>query len=549
MGERELLRLEAALLAAVLAGAAGMRGRRPAVLRGIARGVAHLGRRPVGAALLVGGLGLALSAGIWWIRPPLPTVWDEFGYLLSADTFAHGRIANPPHPLWRHFETIHVLHQPTYASKYPPLYGLVLALGSALGGGPGAGIWISGALAGAALVWMLRGWLPGRWALAGGALFLLHEGIQVNWGGTYWGGMASILGGALVFGALPRILRREAPVDAAALATGLIVLANSRPFVGLALSLPVAVVLLRHVLRSDGPRRARLAVRVGLPCVALLGLGAGAMAAYALRVTGDPWLLPWVHYERTYASAPLFVWQAPRPLPAGHASIEEYQRAVTEVVLKMRASPAAYLRFKLQLAHAYWVLLVKWTLLVPLLFLPLSWKRAGVRLALASGLALVVALACVSWNLPRYLAPATPLLFLLVAQGLRHVRVAARRRSRPWILPGLLAVHVAMGAAWAWFHLGIPAPPEVLEMADVRSQLEARPGRHLVLVPFDGGDTASLIARNKWVYNEADIDGARLVWARSIDPEADAELVAYFGDRRVWRLRFDRGRTRLVRVE
>src|SRR5262249_38949908 len=83
------------------------------------------------AASLAMSIGYAVIHGM-----PRPQYHDDFGYLLDADTFAHGRMSNPTHPMWPHFETMHVLHIPRYISKYPVGHGLVFAAGSVLFGHP-----------------------------------------------------------------------------------------------------------------------------------------------------------------------------------------------------------------------------------------------------------------------------------------------------------------------------------------------------------------------------------------------------------------------------
>src|SRR5581483_9328870 len=242
----------------------------------------------------------------------------------------------PPHPLWEHFETFHVLMQPTYASKYPPGQGLVLALGQ-LAGHPILGAILSCGLAIAATSWMLRGWIPQKWAVFVTFLVAINPGLQMRWGHSYWGGYPPMLGACLIFGGIPRFLAKQRPRDALAIAVGISILALTRPVEGLLIT-----VLAAGVFCVEARRRGtdfHLIIRRGiLPGIPVLALTLGFLAYNNVCVTGNWRTFPYQFHNAEYSPGlPMFLWQPiGSPVSYRHQAIEDFYTRQFEEVTRQK---------------------------------------------------------------------------------------------------------------------------------------------------------------------------------------------------------------------
>jgi len=482
--------------------------------------------------LMVTGLRLALLPRL---PVPNPGIHDEFSYLLMADTFAHFRLSNPPHPMWMSFETFHVNFFPRYASMYPPAQGFVLAIGKWLGN-PWIGVLLSCALMCAVIYWMLLAWLPPRWALLGGAIAWLKFAVVGYWMNSYWGGAVAATGGALLLGALARLIPRPGVRDSFLFGLALAILANSRPYEGVIFSLPALLVLTRWLFRkscSAFPLQTRWRL-TGLPIAVLLLLTGAFMAFYNHRLTGHALLFPNALNVRTYHTAPMFLLQKIKPMLHYNNQQfedfyngwerEEYDHSWESIKCLSWLKSVRFFS-----AYAWWGML----LALPALWLTFRDRR--MRLPVIALVLVAAATFAVVWSNAHYAAPATCIVILLYLQSLRHLRLMQWKNWR-W--------GAALASASVLLLLADTTAAVIRKECDtfywtcegdisrltIQRKLASLPGKHLVMVRY--GDDHNI--HDDWVYNGAEIDSAKVVWAREIDGEQDGKLFAYFQDRKVW---------------
>ena len=489
-------------------------------------------RTPLAMGLLA-SLAITLRLALLGSAPvPTPGGADDFSYLLSADTLTHLRLANTTPVLHQFFESVFVLQQPTYSSIFPLGQGLVLAIGSAFGN-----FWF-GVLASisafcALSYWMLSGWISSRWALLGGLLAMIQFGPMNQWTNSYWGGAVSACAGCLVFGALPRSRTTR---NAALLGLGLGLQLLTRPFEFVLLLICVAA----YWLPSFRLRQTAIAFVAFLPAL-------GLTALQNKHVTGSWTTLPYMLSRYQYGVPTTFTFQA---VPIPHRDLTPEQdldyRAQSVIHGDNPESASQYLGrlgYRLRYLRFFWL---------PPLFLAAFAFLPSLRQPRWLFVAATIAVFLLGTNFypyffPHYIAALTCLFVLVAVKGLENLsRIPYGGRRAANLLLFLCGAHFLFWYGLRLFNSENLLPATAYQTWDflnsgdpqgrigVNETLARSVGPQLVFVRY-----SSQHRFEEWIANAADIDSARVVWARDLGSAENNLLLPSFPRRKAWLLESD----------
>lgn len=459
-----------------------------------------------------------------WRPAPEPLVHDEFSHLLVADTLLAHRLANAPHKLAAHLDTIYVLQHPAYASIYPIGQGAILAVGRIIAGNPWFGIVLATMSMCGAIAWALSELLPLPYAAIGGLIVAFTYGLE--WLDSYWGGAFCGFGGALMFGSVLRLRRSSSILLAGLAAFGWCVTWFTRPF--------ESVLLFGFLWASVGA----LAIRSGrawkswiLPAavVALIQICAGSLTLLHNRsVTGSPLTLPYQLSQRIDGVPQSFVWQMAIPPPRFRFR-ELQEMYYWQLERKDRPLSARVRSFPLESEGFY---LKIWFFFPFFLALFAARERivliGWILLALASAASLLY-----PFFFPHYIAAYATVFAYLITRGMLTLR-GWTFRGTP--IGQYTVAFLALGGLFS-------QPIATTSAADLlHKPLQKNTRRHICdRVAVQGGKSVIFVRyapdhsmRNEWVYNRADVDASSIVWCRWLGSQRDREVALYYPDRKYW---------------
>jgi hypothetical protein len=299
---------------------------------------------------------------------------------------------------------------------------------------------------------------------------------------------------------------------------------------------------------NNRPSAEILIRRTALPLALIVAAGAW-MGYYNYRVFGSPTTLPYTVNHAQYGIAPYFVWQSQLPEPAyRHKVMREFYYHDQLPIFKEIHRPSGFAPHTLLKAASGVLFYAGLALLIPLIMVRRVFLDRRLRFLILCVFVLMAGQLGEIFLIPHYVAPFTAAFYAIGLQTMRHLRLW-RPGDQPVgmtltrLIVTLCLVLAGVRLAAEPLHLGLPGWPgpwssgwygsdrrSGTARAQIESRLEQTLGRQLVIVRYPP-DHNSL---DEWVYNAADIDNSKVVWAREMDEANNLELIHYYKDRTVW---------------
>jgi hypothetical protein len=333
------------------------------------------------------------------------------------------------------------------------------------------------------------------------------------------------------------------------MAIGMALLATSRPYEGMLVCIPVAVALCHWIVSGrNRPAIPVLLRRAAVP-VALLIAVVAWMGYYDTRAFGKPTTLPYTVARATYAVVPYYIWQPLRPTPAyRHGEMRRFYTETEAGGFHEMQTAAGFAHRMLMKFNTFVFFFCGFALLAPAFMIGRVFSDRRMRFFAFSAPFWVAGMAIGVYLVPHYLAPFTPAVYAMGLQAMRHLR-----QWKPGGLPaGLTFVRLTMVVCLMMAGVRLYAEPLHLtppqwplrpwvstwigpshygqDRGRIVETLEHLPGKHLVLVRYSPTHEPG----DEWVYNLSDVEGAKTIWARDMDPAHNEELLRYYKDRDVW---------------
>ncbi len=511
--------------------------------RTLENGLKGISTQPYASALLIATIAILCRAALIPLIHVNPLIPDEISLRLQADTYLNGRISNPSIDS-ADFTSIYTLLKPSYASIYPALRSFPLALGRLIGLDFWFGAWLTAVALCIITYWALRAFVSPPYALIAALIAVARFAIFSPWVNSYFGAASTAIGGLLLIGGFARLVRKPTLSSGFFVGAGVFIVMVTRPFEGMMFSIPVAIGILAHFLKSREQRGPLIGP--GLVAASLVLAGFAVSAVHNQAVTGDWRAAPYTFYQKVSGASPAFLF-APSPPPRAQpryaperdilaAETNDFARGKT---LRGIASAEAS-RFE-----QYWNFYVGFALTLPFV-IGLMCILTRLTLVLASAM-LVAGLMVETFDWAQYASPAFGVVMVCIAMGLQRLRrYAPGGRPIGMSLSRLLPLGILVGSAVpltsvisANANLELPSiggssccwiPRESAHSA-VQRALSRYDGRKFVVV-----DTGPTSPRMLFVvYNDADVVRSPIVWLNE-DAQLNPHTFSRYPGRAIWHM-------------